>query len=374
LTLEQDAVIKLLNKNISTAVATTLQQKQALESFTMSSRYELQHRNPAIVAGDDVVLVYPGELLTIVALPGTGKTQLCEALAGAYIVAYHNIGDKDTLRLRAFSTANARCLYADTERPHDDNYKSYERIMRRVGADKDPTLLNDNGEFLALDYRCFVAIPDTELLKEEIERLCAENAYGMIIIDGALDFVASMNSEEECSTMVKWLRSLAQRHSLAIVVTLHPNKGTDTMAGHLGAMLYRYSRACLAIRPHEGNSEIKLLTNQFTNGKLSHGSADVSIPFAWDETSRMMITLPDEAAPVSGRVKVSREAIEQLFNSYAMNGKFWVPSIDVKRDYAERFNKTDRVAKMQVILAVQNGWIEKRGNGHNTEYKYASNE
>ena len=44
-----------------------------------------------------------------------------------------------------------------------------------------------------------------------------------------------INNIEKATTLVKQLRAIAAKHNIAIVATIHPNKGTDVIAGHLGA-------------------------------------------------------------------------------------------------------------------------------------------
>lgn len=339
-------------------------------SFQMSIHYAPQHTRPAITAGEEEVhIVYPGELFTLVALPGAGKTQVCEALAAAYVADYHKLQNIDTLGIHVAATEGRNCLYVDTERPHDDNFKSYTRIFYRTGTDKNDYLLDANGRITGLDYRCFVNLESLEILREELEYLCQTNAYGLIIIDGALDFVGSMNNEEECSALVKWLRSLANKMGCAIVTTLHPNKGSDAMAGHLGAMLYRYSRACLAIRNHEHDPEIKIITTSFQQGKLSHGIAEINLPFTWSYDTHMMASLPTEAAH---KQRVPRQQVKAIFDTFLLAGKIWVPSVDIKKEYAEKYKKTKSTTDKHMAYALLQGWIERTGEGRQTTYKYVS--
>ena len=361
----------LLNDKLGAAEEKLRAQRQAEQSFAMSAHYALRHTQPAITAGDeDIAIVYPGEICTLVALPGAGKTQVCEALASAWLADYHQLEGIDTLGFDVMSTQGKSCLYLDTERPHDDNFKSYSRILRRIGSYRDDRLLDAEGRVVGLDYRCAVGLDSVALLLEEIERLCEGNAYGLIIIDGALDLVASMNNEEECNAAVKWLRALAHKMDCPICTTLHPNKGGDTMAGHLGAMLYRYSRACLSIRPHEQNGDIKIITSEFSQGKLSHGKGSLAIPFGWDNEQRIMVSLPAEEAENKLPEKIRVHDFELVFNSFLIGGKTWVPANEIKKEYIQRTRKSEQMAKKHITYAISKGWIEKRGETKATEYRW----
>jgi len=342
-------------------------------SFKMTGSYQIQHPNPAATIGESV-LINVCEIMLMVALPGVGKTQVCEVLACAYLASAYGLPDVDTYSIQVNAQPGRKVLLCDTERSLDDNYFSFDRIRRRINVDQHPQVYDTaTGEFPLLDYRCFSQFGSAEEFKRELGLLIESEEYAFIIIDGILDFVATMNDEKEADQLVKWIRSMANRLNLAFACTIHPNKGSETVAGHLGAFMYRYCRACLLIRPHENDKAVKVLTSDFTNGKLSKGSR-VETLFRWSDEHRMMISVEDEPAKANkdGKKAEYRKLFEGIFSQEGFTKGCCIKSADL-RDYVVKAAKvTPRTAKDRIAEAKALDVLEVEGDARrDTKYRLA---
>lgn len=232
----------------------------------------------------DTAIVAKGELATIVALPSSGKSNICEALVAAYAAAkgYTPLDTLGFLVPKEAISLQKKLLWVDTERTTNDVLFGVQRLLKRTDAPADDLEK-------VVDIYTFAEMVEPDDLHKELAGLLGTNNYDFCIIDGILDFCPELNESAKSTKAVKMIRALAIKHDLPILTTMHPNKGTEIMAGHLGAMLYRYSRACLFIR-HDQKSGTRQITSEFIQGKLSHSSTPVNGYFSWDTDSSMMRT------------------------------------------------------------------------------------
>ena len=75
------------------------------------------------------------------------------------------------------------------------------------------------------------------------------------------------------------------------MVTLHPNRGTQKSAGHLGGFLNRWCKSEFLIESCIEDRAIKRITLNFEEYKFAKGDATQieDIYIKWDENSRMMV-------------------------------------------------------------------------------------
>lgn len=243
------------------------------EELRMTLKYVKKNNEPALLLNDQT-LTHFGHVYTLVGLPGDGKTSQVEAITctalGKPMFGY------------SFNSKGKKVLLIDTERTPDDVYDSYSNIHRRMQTE------TDIEDLVHLPLSAYGKIDD---LKAILEREMQTEDYHLVVLDGILDFSGGMNDDKDATELVKWVRALSVKHNTATVLTIHPNKGSETIAGHLGSMLSRYSRAILYVRSVQGNKSIKELTGAPAMAKLSHGDLGALDPiyFTWDSTERMMM-------------------------------------------------------------------------------------
>lgn len=339
--------------------------KKPYLGFPMSFNYEIKQVVPAIELNGNP-LTFTGEILTILALPGAGKTQVMEIIACSLIQNKHSLElPYDLLGFKINNAENKNILIADTERTLDDSRKSFNRIHKRLG--NNPDLINENGFFKDLTFICIIDAESIDQRKEAIENHVKTQNYSLVIIDGILEFCKDgMVNGEDAADVVRWLRALANNYEFAVIVTLHPNKGTETMAGHIGAYLYRYSRACLLIARHRSDDEIKIISRKFPQGKASHAGELNDVFFRYDQEEGLHV-LCDE--PEEHKMTYDKLQLKKIFNSYLIaNGKSSIPSAELKSQYATALKIKDRTAHKHIIDAVKDDVLEKQGSTKNTSY------
>lgn len=261
---------------------------------------------------DETDLIRNGELLVLNSLPGTGKTNVTEVVAVAYLVQKLNLIDVDTLGISVDVDTSKPVLIIDTERTYDDCRDTSDRISRRTGIPQ-----HELTQYI--HFYSFAEIDSSEACKEEFSDIIEEQEFSLIIVDGILDFASSINDEKDSSNTVRFFRSKAVQHDAPVIVTIHPNKGTESIAGHLGAFLYRWSRAVLLIRKDE-NTGFREITSQFVNGKLSHSSKEVSWFFDWSTNDGMFMSAEvDRAALEATNKRKKKDHVKMISGCFDKN-------------------------------------------------------
>lgn len=305
----------------------------------------------------DTAIVAKGELATIVALPSGGKSNVCESLVAAYAAA-KGYTPLDTLGFsvpKATTSLQKKLLWIDTERTTNDVLFGVQRLLKRVNAPADDLEK-------VVDIFSFLEMVKPDDLHKELAGLLDTNDYDFCIIDGILDFCPDFIDSAQSTRTVKIIRALAVKHDLPILTTMHPNKGTEIMAGHLGAMLYRYSRACLFIR-HDQKSGTRQITSEFIQGKLSHSSTPVNGYFSWDTDSSMMRTC--EGSPIAPpAILYDLDKVKKVFgNTPEMASK------DFKTQYGLLVGISDSTSSRHINKLLADGIITSTGNSKATRYR-----
>lgn len=320
----------------------------------------------ALLAGG-VPLIAQGDVFTIVAQPGTGKSNLAEGLIAAYIVAKVG-GDTDTLGFsysKECVSIGKKVLWIDTERGENDILWTAKRLKQRCPGVQ-------LSEYVDI-YPC-IKILDSNQLADMVRELCSSGKYDMVLVDGGLDLCPDLNNVEKATTTVKNLRAIAEENKMCVVVTLHPNKaksnetdsstGTgETIAGHLGSMLYRYSRAILYIKRVKG-STVRTLTSEAAQGKLSYSSETVKIYFDWNSEAAMFLSCD---MPDTTKIPYNLDAAIEAFG-----GQRSILTSEFKKLYAEKAKVKEAVTKKHCAEMIKAN-VLLAGEGKTTNATYILN-
>jgi hypothetical protein len=215
-----------------------------------------------------------------------------------------------------------------------------------------------------LDFYSFVEIASPAEALKELTKLVSSGDYDIVILDGIFDLCPDINNIEKATLLVKELRALAVKHDVVLVTTIHPNKGTDVIAGHLGAMLYRFSRAILYIDKQANG--VRRLTSEIGQGKLSYSSEPANSFFKWCDADGMFISCePQTTTPTIYNIAIVRD----IFGDETK-----LPSKDFKEKYKAKTGLGDEAFKKHVEALKKDGIIESIGNTTNTIYKLLSEE
>jgi hypothetical protein len=250
------------------------QEEINLDDYKLTLDYEVLHAL-AVWTINEFTMLRNQEFGNICGLPGTGKSSILETIILAFLKNFYkhlnigyNLDHIDTNGI-AFESSGLEICIIDTERPPDDNRISMQHIEDALDLEKHPKLKKGN-EILGLTYLMFAEEGDIPKLKAMLEKVYKNTKFKVIIVDGILDFVASMNDDKDTSQVVKWIRAMTVKYDKVTITTQHPNKGSENMAGHLGAMIYRWCRASLLLRANKDDRSCKELVSDFDMGKLKH--------------------------------------------------------------------------------------------------------
>ncbi len=317
---------------------------------------EPSHLPKALFLGD-IPLVSKGELCTIVALPSSGKSNVCEGIVASYTRA-KGFEPLDALNFVCPSEhATKKMLWIDTERIPNDLLFSVKRLKSRCKLDA--IQLSNH-----LDFFSFVEIASPSEALTELTRLVSSGNYDMVILDGIFDLCPDINHMERTTQVVKELRKLAVIYDVALITTIHPNKGTDVIAGNLGAMLYRFSRAILYIEKQANG--VRRLTSEIGQGKLSYSSEHANSFFKWCDADGMFISCePQSTTPTSYNIAI----INEIFTNETK-----LPSKEFKAKYSEKTGYKAATTNAHCLAMQKDGIIESIGNTTNTIYRLLSDE
>jgi len=267
-----------------------------------------------LISINEASILTAGNISCIIAQAGYGKSSMCEAILAKVINPLcdglgFNVSGKIT-----------QAVYIDCERTRQDTHASFERALRRAKLIDSDKIILANIRLANLQERKQIIIDLVEEFKPEL-----------LIIDGAGDLAEDTNSNVESNAIKFWLRTLAEKYTLSILTTLHPNPNTEKARGHLGSELQRECEAVVIIKK-EGN--LHKITTEFSLGK-NRNAGNSTAHFTWNEELSMFTS----NEPVSKRNKLedlSPEEISNLVAAAFKDPKKYNPALEAIRIYAKQ--------------------------------------
>lgn len=259
-------------------------------------------------------ILRPGNVCTIIGPAGYGKSQVFESLISSYLNPY-----VDTLGLRVADHDGRPLLWIDGERTKDDIAHGFARIKRRIRIEDNPDLI-EGDRFRGVNCFPLIEYADIPARVKELERLIFDLSPGLVILDGAGDFVRDPNDLPASVDFVALLIALANSENFAAVVSIHPNPGggQDNKArGHLGSELLRKSESVLLLKRAPDNRDIRILTMDFGHGKNRNQADNLEHAFAWNDEHKMFMSCQYTPPVRTGKTEDQQEA----FNAILTDGK-----------------------------------------------------
>jgi len=216
--------------------------------------------------------VSSGNIATIIAPPGTGKSNVCDVICSAAVR-----DDIDTLGFDV-NPYGKKVLYLDTERSHNDSIKGWSRMQQRVGETHHRRL-----EERVNMGRLKEASIDERVMT--LENLVASGEYKLIVLDMVTDFVNNDNDMEETGEFVTLLTRLASKYDVGIIATIHdnPTNGKEKATGVIGSRLMKKSETVAFLSREADNKRIVALTTDFAYGKARNTDfVGRTIHMQWD--------------------------------------------------------------------------------------------
>ncbi|MDJ1467284.1 AAA family ATPase [Xanthocytophaga flava] len=330
--------------------------------------YQLRNTQPALRIGDSE-LINKGEFITVIGAPASGKSNLLEDLMAGFVCHVTNTPYPYSMVDFHYpaATSSSRGLFIDFERPSDDVARSLKRTLKRLSVNES---LIENGRLRNVATYSMIELETAEQKREEIRQLLEEaiiqgTPFDYLILDGCLDLTKDMNDSEDAVLVVRWIRTLASEFNLAIICTLHPNKNSETAAGHFGSFLHRYSRAFLLLKLVSQPDGTRVLTSSFDLGKLSHSHHPVEKYFNWDTNKDFFMPVDyHKPIPKAGQAKL-KDIIQKAFSKLLSTQ---ASSMELKKVVLEISGENESKVKRMLSEAVEFGHLRLEGTRRNATY------
>ncbi|MDJ1505405.1 hypothetical protein [Xanthocytophaga agilis] len=347
----------------STMPAYTIRPKR---SIAIDFTYQARNRKPAICIGD-TELISKGEILSAIGAPSSGKSNLVEDIVAGFVSHITHTPYPHPLIGFQYESATpqSRLVVFDFERSTDDVAKSLGRIFRRTGMNE--ALIKDN-QFYNVKILSQLELQTLEEKRNDIRLFLKEAAdkgqpYDYLILDGCLDLTTNMNDPEGAPEAVRWIRTLTAEFNLATICTLHPNKHSETAAGHFGTFLHRWSRAFLLVKKVPNMNGLRVLTSDFEMGKLSHSSEAVNQYFFWDKEQHFFMPVQDPVVTASKPNPNHSPRLQTLIEKvFARRMTTEIPAVEFKKLILEASGENESKVKRMIADAVDFGYVRVSGD------------
>ena len=214
--------------------------KQSVDLSALLSIRQFSHKTQVVndrlyFTIDENVIGTSGNFISLSGLQKAGKSTFISALISSAITGREIFNFK----IKSYPDKFRVCLF-DTEQSNGDFNRSIQRIEKLTGYERE-------GVFKFFDsYLCREDDPATILLL--IETYLKTNLdCSILIIDGILGVINSMNDEIESNKLIRQLKRWASQYEILIVSVLHLGKKDQLSLGHIGSASDRYSQSTLII-------------------------------------------------------------------------------------------------------------------------------
>lgn len=226
----------------------------------------------------------PGNLTSIVADSGVGKSSFMGAFIGALNVAETGATDCDTLGVTASSPEGQLVIHVDTEQSRYDHQASVDRALKRGKCETQPPWLWS---------ACLTGLSRKEqrrALRVMVER--APLPLHSIILDGPGDMVVNLNDPAESDEVVAELHALAIEQDCPVIGVIHVNPGSETgkARGHFGSSWDRKAESVIHLKRTEDVTTVK--SKKSRRAPITDGDG---VAFEWSEELKMHMTAESPA-------------------------------------------------------------------------------
>jgi len=191
---------------------------------------------------DEAVIGTASNFVAITGLPKTSKSTIISALISSFITG------KDVLnfKLHAYDDKFKIALF-DTEQSAYDFSRSVTRIQKFTKYDT-PGVFKFFDAFLCREDNSvnILRLIDT-YLKQTPE-------VAILIIDGLLDLIESMNDEAASKRLITTLKRWGKKYNILIITVLHLGKKDMSSIGHIGSASDRYAQSTLLVEKTKNNT------------------------------------------------------------------------------------------------------------------------
>ena len=238
-------------------------------------------QNEPTITWNDSPIGSPENLLAISAASKAGKTSLLSVIKAGAISEDGNIDGFQPIYVKPnFERKAVLCI--DPEQSEDDHQSNVNSVLKRAGIDHTPDYYREYN-IRSLPFKQYKFILDNIC---ELSSLKFGGIH-LIVIDGAADFISSVNNEEEAKLIVEYFTHLSIKYHCALILVIHLNPGGDKERGHLGSEIQRKCYGLITITKKDdistahpkflrkaSNGDIPLLNFTYSKEKGYHVQID----------------------------------------------------------------------------------------------------
>ena len=220
---------------------------------------ELSHDTNYLLSINDVKCCDMGNIGIVTGQSGAGKTQALSQFVGAVL-----FGDYQCIRYEySHVEPRPKVLWIDSEQHRNDMIKVKNRIMVANGMGIQEKMPNFTIAMLR-----DVSTPGELWCK--VLRLIYEEKPTVLVLDGLIDCVCSINDEKECNQLVKELMQTADHYNMFIFCVIHQNPNDIKIAGFLGTITERKASESFVVKK-ETAAGVTIFTVSQGNKGRGHG-------------------------------------------------------------------------------------------------------
>ena len=254
------------------------------ESYRITKEKFIQPTE-AVISICDAPVAAAGNITPVTAEGKAGKTASTTAFLAGAISSDGKADGFDKVSVIP-NTEGKAIIHFDTEQSEYDQQYNIKTILQRAGLTQTPS------HFLSYNIRT-VQMENYRQITTDICDLASKefNGVHLIVIDGAADFISSVNDETEANSIIAFFVALSVKHNCPIIIIIHLNENAsrtkDTIPrGHLGRQAVRKGYCQLNItregeistlrvlRARKAGSEIPTICFSYNHDKGYHTSVD----------------------------------------------------------------------------------------------------
>lgn len=208
---------------------------QEIMQALLNSILDLSKPNPdpeQLISMEGLPVCTRGNISVIIGLPGSRKSFLCTALAGAFVSENGCMGIEN-------SNGIGRLLWFDTEQANGH----VARIGRRLHRIAELPIVANNEDIIICMLREYNAEKRRKIVEAGI------NLYkpDFIVIDGISDLITDPNNAEQADDVLSFLMRVTKDLDCHLLTVIHCNVGSDKARGHLGSEAFRKCETAITV-------------------------------------------------------------------------------------------------------------------------------
>jgi hypothetical protein len=227
------------------------------EQYRVTKEKDVPPTTPIALIGSAPILA-PGNITPVTAEGKAGKTATTSVFLAGSI---SKIGNADVFTDMVIepNREGKAVIHFDTEQSEADQQYNLNKILERAELKKTPEY------YLSYNIR---TIP-LKHYQDFTNKICkaANDAFGgiyLIVVDGAADYITSVNDEAEANAIISYFISLAVQYNCPVLLVIHLNENAgrngDTMPrGHIGRQAIRKGYCQLNITKDGDISTLQVL-------------------------------------------------------------------------------------------------------------------